>query len=60
MQLQSEGKTPLFCQPSKVALTTEQILDMLRREVKETPPLADMPYGLAMLKTLEKVFPCNK
>jgi hypothetical protein len=28
--------------------------------VKETPPLADMPYGLAMLKTLEKVFPCNK
>ena len=38
MQLQSEGKTPLFCQPSKVALTTEQIGNATQRGEGNSSP----------------------
>src|SRR4029077_13354465 len=51
---------PLYCVPDGFGLTGEQILEMLRKEVKENPSSAEESYGLVMLETLEKVFPCNK
>jgi hypothetical protein len=52
-------EAPLYCQPKRLVLTTEQILDILRREVKEQPVLGEEPYGLAMIIALRKVFPCQ-
>jgi hypothetical protein len=51
---------PLYCVPDGFGLTGEQILEMLRKEAKENPSSAAKSYGLVMLETLEKVFPCNK
>src|ERR1700730_12946920 len=51
---------PLYCVPDGFGLTGEQILEMLRKEVKENPSSAEESYGLVILQTLEKVFPCNK
>ena len=51
---------PLYCVPDGFGLTGEQILEMLRKEVKENPSSAEESYGSVMLETLEKVFPCNK
>ena len=51
---------PLYCVPDGFGLTGEQILEILRKEAKENPSSAAKSYGLVMLETLEKVFPCNK
>jgi hypothetical protein len=51
---------PLYCVPDGFGLTGEQILEMLRKEVNENPSSAEESYGLVILETLEKVFPCNK
>jgi ADP-ribose pyrophosphatase YjhB (NUDIX family) len=50
---------PLYCVPDGFGLTGEQILEMLRKEVKENPSSAEESYGLVILETLEKVFPCT-
>lgn len=56
----SHRKQPrLWCQPQKLALTTSQVIEMLRRESTEDALIADAPYGMAMLLTLQKVFPCS-
>ena len=52
--------SPLYCVPDGFGLTGEQILEMLRKEVKENQSSAEESYGLVILETLEKVFPCNK
>jgi hypothetical protein len=51
---------PLYCVPDRFILTGEQIVEMLRKEVKEDPSSAQDPYGFVLLKTLGKAFPCNK
>src|ERR1700693_2835854 len=49
---------PLYCVPDQFVLTGEQILEMLRKEVKENPSSAEDSYGLVMLLTLKRAFPC--
>jgi hypothetical protein len=51
---------PLYCVPDGFGITGEQILEMLRKEAKENPSSAEDSYGLVMLLTLKKAFPCNK
>jgi hypothetical protein len=51
---------PLYCVPDGFGLTGEQILEMLRKEIKENPSFAEESYGLVMLLTFKKAFPCNK
>ena len=50
---------PLYCAPTNVVLTGEQIVDILRRHLKEDPSAEEVPYGLVMLLALQKTFPCN-
>jgi hypothetical protein len=52
--------SPLYCVPDGFGLTGEQILEMLRKEAKENPSSTEESYGLVMLLTLKKAFPCNK
>ena len=51
---------PLFCPPDNAApVPGAQVLEMVRRQVNENPAVGDMPYGLAILITLQKTFPCK-
>jgi hypothetical protein len=48
----------VYCIPEKLALTGDQVIEMLRRKVKELPGLSDIPYGGVMLTVLRETFPC--
>ena len=51
---------PLFCPPDNAApVPGAQVLEMVRRQVDENPLVWEMPYGLAILITLQKIFPCK-
>jgi hypothetical protein len=54
-----DGQTPLFCLPPKLALTTEQADDILRREAKKNVPADDMPIAIVLLAGLRETFPCE-
>ena len=63
VELSSRRKTlPLYCPPSKVAITGPQLIDILRRAIAEEPPLpnplSNQAFGFALLVSLERVFPC--
>jgi hypothetical protein len=49
---------PLYCPPSQLVLTGSQIIDTMRRQIKEVPGLGELPYGAVMLQSLQMVFPC--
>ena len=54
------GGHDAFCVPPKLALTKEQLSNILRRWVAESPPaFAKYQLGLAMLLALEDAFPCE-
>jgi hypothetical protein len=51
---------PLFCPPDNAApVPGAQVIEMVRRQVDENPVFGKMPYGLAILVTLQKTFPCR-
>lgn len=49
----------LFCQPGKLAITSEQNLRMLRDLLEEVPGLASSPAGLVVLASYKRTFPCS-
>ena len=51
---------PLYCPPGKLALTSEQVIQILRSEIDEHPEAASFPYGLGILAGLQNTFPCKK
>jgi hypothetical protein len=59
-QLYTIHKPQLFCVPEKLALTSEQEVDILRRYVEENPASADTPVGGVLLAALIDAFPCPK
>jgi hypothetical protein len=51
---------PLFCPPDNVApLPGPQVIEMLRQKVNENPKLGAMPYGLAIMVTIQNTYPCK-
>jgi hypothetical protein len=59
VMLKDRGQPMLYCQP-EIAITNDQMLDMLRRAVKDNPKWGDFPVALAVLVTLQWAFPCDK
>jgi hypothetical protein len=57
--IRQKGEAPLYCEPSNLAITAEQALDMLRRGATDDRKLGEVSYGMAMLVVLERVFPCS-
>lgn len=58
-ELKSRRKQePLYCPPDKMALTGNQLLDVLRREVKDRPKNGEFPVAMTLLVALQHVFPC--
>jgi len=57
--VQSSNKGPLFCQPGKLALTPDQVADILRRWAEKQGKSGDkLPVELALLYALVETFPC--
>jgi hypothetical protein len=56
--VEAETGTHLYCPPQTSALTGEQLIDMLRESAAQNPRLNDISFGLAILSTLRKTFPC--
>jgi hypothetical protein len=50
---------PMYCQPDRLTLMPEQIIDMLRRESAADPTLAGLPVEDGILLTLVREFPCQ-
>ena len=50
----------LYCQPMELALTGEQVMDILKRAVEKDAALGHLSTGSAILRALQRTFPCQK
>jgi len=50
---------PLYCPPNTLALTGEQLVDILRKELEGSPEEGSRPLGLVLMTALQKAFPCQ-
>jgi len=58
--LPNRNQPLIFCPPDSLVLTGEQLVDILRREIKEEPLEGTLgAYPAALIIALEKVFPCH-
>jgi hypothetical protein len=61
INLEFNNKAPLFCPPRQLALTTENYVQILDKELRiENFFDSDAPIGLVLLEGLKKTFPCKK
>jgi len=51
-------QAPLYC-PPKGEMAASQLVDILRRALKDEPRLGERPVGFAMLAALQRSFPCQ-
>lgn len=59
--LTSERKqAPLYCPPRTLVVSVEQTFEILRRAAKNDPQLGKLPFGAAMIYSLQNAFPCPK
>ena len=49
-----------ICPPAALALTNSQVLSILRNASAHDQLVDSEPYGLAILLSLERAFPCDK
>jgi len=54
----SRHENPFYCAPANLALTGQQIINILRRAIKEQPYLGKTPFRLATFMALQTTFPC--
>jgi hypothetical protein len=59
-RIKAKGGQPLYCPPENLAIQPEQMIDMLRRLVKEYPSVGDLPAGLVLIRAYEATFPCSE
>ncbi|WMT71916.1 hypothetical protein [Bradyrhizobium sp. Ash2021] len=55
----SRHEARLYCVPDKFVLTGNQIIETLRREIEDSPKLAEAPFGYGILVVNMRVFPCK-
>lgn len=51
-------KVEVYCLPKNLALTGNQIVDILQRQAKDSALISESPYGLATIMALKQTFPC--
>ena len=59
VMLKGRGQPLLYCQPEKLTLTDDQMIDMMRRAMKDNPKWGDFFVGMMVLVTLQRSFPCK-
>lgn len=57
-QIEVDKGKPLFCQTSKLAITPDQNVRILRDSLKRHPSYGSAPAGLALLRAYQETFPC--
>lgn len=55
-----DGKPKVFCQPGHFVLSGNQVFEMLRSEIKRTPPLGEASVAVAVYYTIKDTLPCAK
>jgi hypothetical protein len=50
----------LYCPPSKLAITLQQDINILKRYIKEHPQYADLPLGMVLAGAFKEIFPCKQ
>jgi hypothetical protein len=62
-ELYDNGKPMLYCVPETTKLTSDQLIDILRRWVEanrsKAPDIDAAPPAAALLYALEEAFPCS-
>jgi len=63
-ELSIQGQSPLYCAPGKLAITTENFLQILQDYIEKKTEIIkslgpDLPIGLLLLKALQDAFPCK-
>ena len=60
---ETKGRQPLYCAPARLALTSEQVQDILDRWLDRRPaalgPESDAYLALEVLLALQATFPCQ-
>jgi hypothetical protein len=51
---------PMYCQTETLNLTPDQLIEMLRRGVREEPDLDDTHLATALLAVMQHTFPCSQ
>jgi hypothetical protein len=51
-------ESPMYCQPETLNLTPDQLVDMLRRGLKEQSSIDDDDLPSALLFVMQRTFPC--
>jgi hypothetical protein len=59
--LDSHGSKKLFCQPSNLTMSADDLLDIIKREVNANAKVfkSDTPLGLILIKGLVDIYPCK-
>ena len=58
--LEEKRQQPLFCLHEKLALTIEQVEDIMMRQAEKITDLDRLPIGLISRKVLQETFPCDE
>jgi hypothetical protein len=57
--LRFHKQKPLYCEPEGLALTAEQAIDIIRKEVAARPSSSEFPWPAVMIAALRINFPCR-
>ena len=60
LTLTFDGRSPIYCQPSRLTLTLSASLEILDKEMRMTTRAPDAPLSLVFLDGLRRTFPCGK
>jgi len=58
-EAKQNGQSPTFCQPGKLGLSSDIVIQLMSDYLKTHPQLKDQPFGLVAVLTLVDAFPCK-
>jgi hypothetical protein len=58
--LKVQNQLPLYCMSDEEAVGNTELLKVLRREMRRDKQVGHAPFGMAVLATLMRQFPCGK
>jgi hypothetical protein len=59
-ELTNHNRSLIYCTPAHLSLTGQQLVNILKNQLEETPAVGSLPFGAVMIAALKRVFPCGK
>ena len=56
--LKSDRQNPLYCTPKEPPLTSQLLVEIVRRQLETTPSAGNVEVGAVMIAALKRVFSC--